>query len=224
MSGNQGKFTPSNNAFAWGEGGDVRRPQHDEIMLWADNELRTGKWANFFPAPTEESERVLYFRNWQPRPDWPSREVYETTWAATPTPAWPGEEPLGIEWEARISRGDRIIGFADLRVSHVVTRLHVKFEAKQVKVTKQGIGYTFPAYDYDWSTFHCIKEIRQQTNELWIEIKTGHATLGETIRQIKMYRSALIGGSRWLVVAPDQPSWREVLNREGIAFIAYPGA
>lgn len=177
---------------------DLSSPKHDKLIIWLDQEMTT------------IVDRILKR---------PTRKYYSTSYSrysAIPSDKLSKYDMTGIEnypdrnneriqikktWESPILNGSYTIGFCDMHVE--VTAV---WEDKDI------------VFDYQ-------DKIEKAENfhfeqDLYFEVKPTIPSLGELIRQIRMYESYTEGG-QWFVVSPDT-RFRTLIEKQNIKFIEAP--
>lgn len=99
-------------------------------------------------------------------------------------------------WESPILSGKYMVGFADMKVLVSVDYLSFKFD------------FGFPEWD-----------VRSQVRNFLFEVKPTIPSVGELIRQIRMYQE--YQGGKYVVVSPDD-RFVSVLADQGIKFLKAP--
>ena len=169
---------------------DLKKPEHDEIMLWLDRELR----AEHECISTE----LLDIEQWDPGEVDRYRKAYPDLVGDPPSPL-PVE--IGrIVWEtpvtSRSGYTEYIIGFVDLCV---------QFRVPELSVVMLDNG------QHEW-------EGSFLNTALNFEIKTEIPSLGELLRQIRMYLQ--YARYPFVVVSPEE-QYAEQLIQQGIGFLHY---
>jgi len=170
---------------------DLKSSKHDEIMLWLDNAAK-----NHF------GELIGFHKEWKFKEFYVTQkdkelrgEDKEFVFKDIQLPEKPDLEVVKCIWEYPITtRGDSyIVGFADLRVDYMDTSL---------------------SYDVDKCRFVICKEKKIA----YFEVKSAISSLGELIRQIRMYQTYTSG--EWFVVSPDV-RFATALENQSIIHIEY---
>lgn len=212
---------------------DLKTPAHDAIMVWLDREVERLAAAYFGPpvAPTPEAvkklkdEARLYERNHRPyrpikAPSLPLlpqqnapgdvvRPPY-VPFSQEPEPSdWPGlgDPPeLPTEW-MKIDRtweypiktvSGFVVGFVDMRVL---------------------VSYPHLAWEPENGVIHWVWKWYPAIGQLLYEVKSAITSVGETIRQIRLYQTAQQGD--YFIVSPDA-RFASVLEGQGIHFVQVP--
>ena len=184
---------------------DLKTSKHDEIMLWLNdniatvvNELLRNEWSE------EELARL--------------NGGLETALTLTDLPPRRLVEVGDIAWEAPVLSENKyskyIVGFVDLRVQCIQdclcwTQRHERYGS--VYWLDQD-GEKIPKEKTRWWVG------RESRGLLCFEVKTSIPSLGEVIRQIKMYEE--YQGGRFVVVSPDA-RYTKALKSQGIWFYHY---
>lgn len=171
---------------------DLKSSKHDEIMLWLDHVVE-----NHF------NQLITFQREWK------SKEFYvmengkeiqdsqrEIFFKDLELPEKPDLEVVKQIWEYPITKGrdSYIVGFADMRVDY-----------------------------YDSSLTYYVNEDKfqiynKEKKSVFFEAKSEIPSLGELIRQIRMYQTYTVG--KWFVVSPDS-KFDSALEKQNIYFIKY---
>jgi hypothetical protein len=195
----------------WDE--QVVRPEHDAICLWAYSHAL---------AIAREVLPSAFARGWEPgdvdyvgfdrvpgRAD-AARELAEAFQRANTRPE-PRVHSRSLECVLTSHTGYRdayqkIVGYADLVVQLALPVVVAQWERRPEGEVLQGftIGWRSDADRYT----------------LVVEAKSQMPTVGELLRQINLYRTAMHGS--YVVVAPDC-NYTEVLREQGVAFVRYLG-
>ena len=178
---------------------DLKAPLHDQIMLWLDDAVRN-HFDLLFP----------HLQEWNLR-DFDIKESGIFTGAhkqsyfnmlQLPPKQLPPKTPIKAEeivWGYQIvteTNSKYTVGSADLMVSY--ERYSLIYDIKKEKFTT-------------WS--HGMRRI-------FFEVKTKIPSLGELIRQIRLYQTHVSGKCKWVVVSPEM-KFEEHLKRQGIDSIKY---
>lgn len=171
---------------------DLKTTKHDEIMLWLDSAIE-----NHF----ELLMKIL--------PEWQPDEIHvldehseikgeekkfillENSSIFQNLPTKTSASCKNKIWEFPILNNKFIVGFVDLKVD--CTKPVLEFYKGKLEVTKEF-------------------------DTIFFEIKSEIKSLGELIRQIRMYQTYTKG--KWFVVSPDA-KFSSQLEKQGIGFIKY---
>jgi hypothetical protein len=212
---------------------DLNTPQHDQIMVWLDTNLlfvakQLTSFSSQWPDELVKQKRDAAYKDvqgkrqsaldsiasWQDSIEkWKDERYYknqlrEAEERLGKIEAWDGlgSAPVPIIevteriWEAPVVspgyRSKYIVGFIDLYAEITASRLDIHSD-----------GNTLPSWtNYGHSQSFCF------------EIKSSIPSLGEVIRQIRMYQEYQKG--RYVVVCPDD-RFAEPLKAQGIEFLKY---
>jgi hypothetical protein len=227
---------------------DLKSPVHDEIMIWLDENVEKIINDLFFkPWPKEELQKiekdclslipkvVLHRKkaitalrepifDAEPQEDTEERIALEETkirnlesWTGfSDYPERPKLQVLAKVWEDPVFKFDGrnnankyLIGFVDMKIKFNDYSVgYDGFFKEQDRLDKTSLNIAgFPKW-----------KISAHEQSIFIEVKTQIKSLGELIRQIKMYQAYQSGN--YYVVSPDD-NHRELLNQQGIGFIKY---
>lgn len=194
---------------------DLTTPKHDEIMLWLDGYVRECIYAGF--------------RNSSWNPDYVARccevagRAVNNTARGQPSllEEWSGlgdcpPVPLPeieVVWEYPIRDGKYIIGFVDMMVRYCSG---VRLEVVDVCDDHLKRYYSEPHYRLPrWDTTFFAGKTKL------FEVKAAIPSLGEVIRQVRMYQVYEKGD--YTIVSPDD-RYKDALKEQGIGFLKYePG-
>lgn len=207
---------------------DLKTPLHDEILLWLDDNLNTvvEKIINYNLewTPKELAQGDKYMKGLrrycdgelsllagrQLSQDSRSQDDPIRKWTCSPVPQKPTNVKIKSVWEDVISTGSSnvyVVGFIDLTATVHRPRLYLEYER-----------YHSNAPDY--SQYIKTKwEIGERLHTLHFEIKTAIKSLGELVRQIRMYQTYTRGD--FFIVGPDA-RFAKPLASQGIGFVKYP--
>jgi len=215
---------------------DLKTSDHDEIMTWLDSNSKTllekiTQW-----QPVWEKEKVALFqcnaqsavinqvKEWQTpnslmsKPNGIDIGKFES-WKGLGEP--PVKPPLEIEttWEYTVSGANKfIVGFIDMKV--VVYDSDLNIENIQYQGYCKGYMLTHHLHsEQKYSIPSWWIERKAQKRVCYFEVKSTLPSLGELIRQIRMYQEFLNGS--FYVVAPDD-KYAQQLQKQGIGFVKYP--
>ena len=155
---------------------DLKSPKHDEIMLWLDDTVE-----NHF------NHLIAFSNEWQFNDFFVIEDEKELSdiqseiiFNDTELPEKPKLTVVKKVWEYPISTksgsNTYIVGFADMRVDFIE-----------------------PSLSYYVKENKC--QIYKERKSLFFEAKTEIPSLGELIRQIRMYQ--IYTNGKWFVVSPD---------------------
>jgi hypothetical protein len=213
---------------------DLTTPQHDEIMLWLDQELQDSKLLRKLTgedkrAPgsllgyIEEQEQAALNDGYvlPKRPVYPQPKLSKTVW----------EQPIGDP--PRRGSSFFIAGFLDLYAKVYV------YEKADLCTHNAGTAGGRSDSHCSCGSMRCCGE--KHNNPLWhvylqdyhfaFEVKSSIPSLGELVREVRFYQSKThlkVDGSdyryasvRFFVVSGDD-RWADALSRQGIGFVSYP--
>lgn len=179
---------------------DLTTPTHDAILLWLDENIGT-----IVRAELGELDGV--------------QEIRSLNSGKMLTDLKPEEQedirlyPMGAtifeikaRWECPILDRSYTIGFCDMLVSITRTREN---------------GCVYRKYDPTVGRDVFLPGKVSETVHWWMEIKPKIPSLGELIRQLRMYQSYTEREDRWFVVSPDT-RWRSQIESQGFGFIESP--
>lgn len=207
---------------------DLKKPGHDEIMKWTDNNLdsilkecfehkviwsiseRFQNKINAIPAlisnlkdTIEKKDNNLAISSWK-------KEILQELFSWKGFGQLPTRKSLKIDdnkWEYVIQSGKYVIGFVDLYVTFSIPSLNIR-----------GIDDANSGYKLELN--HIPRwEIHWNKRGIAFEIKTEINSLGELIRQIRLYQNYM-PGIDFIVISPDD-SHTELLKSQNIGFYKY---
>jgi len=210
---------------------DLTTPSHDAIMLWLDGEMenivrhRIHEWhmaasINYqniaFPyakipdAVREKAHTACKAMR--------KRAIAELSLEDTPRPK------LIKTWESPIVDRTYTIGFCDMRVHWKFPIINCAFNVVVSAIEKQqewGLqqveGET--KWEYAGSTVYTPDYFLKE-DCAYFEVKPSIPSLGEVIRQVRMYQT-YTAGAEWWIVSPDA-RFREQIEAQGIKFLVVP--
>lgn len=211
---------------------ELSTPLHDDLMLWLDSWIMLGKlvsdWTTVViydwdmgtyitedePLAAQENTDG-WMGNWIKRIDGRLRDTscHKTQYshrAATgikeflasrgdvDLPPFPGVKINAKKWEMPIVDKTYTIGFVDMAVSIDMPCLAWHKTEDVMQIPPDGIGHLW------------------DTGRLYFEVKPSIPSVGEVVRQIRMYQTYTNG--HWYIVSPDD-RWKNVLADQGIGFV-----
>lgn len=187
---------------------DLTTPKHDTIMLWLDGEL-------------EKKAATKTYRN-HPSHNWGWDDSESALHAGLPQLLQDGklivplETPIQIlrrkVWEVPILDRTYTIGFADMLA-------HYEDRCLSTSATIKALASANQDQPVEVKTSHY--NIRRR----YFEVKPSITSLGEVIRQIRMYQTytAREGNVEWWIVSPDT-RFRAQIEAQGIKFLEVPAS
>ncbi len=184
---------------------DLTTPKHDAIMLWLDGELeRIAATKTFHNHPT-------YVWKWD--------DLETARRAGLPQLLQDGklivppETPIQIlrrkVWEVPILDRTYTIGFADMVAVYEDRDLSTSGTINALAAASQDQTVEVVTSNYD-------------TRRRYFEVKPSMTSLGEVIRQIRMYQTyTATGGGEWWIVSPDT-RFQTQIEAQGIKFLSVP--
>jgi hypothetical protein len=122
-------------------------------------------------------------------------------------PQFPGVSVDSKIWEAPVLDRTFTIGFVDMLCNFVVPEL--------VRGCQEwGMRLSHGLCD------QCVLETLRYRISVAFEVKTEIPSIGETVRQIRLYQTYM-RDSQFFVVTPDL-RWQDLLRGQGIGVVAYP--
>lgn len=176
---------------------DLKKPKHDDIILWLDKEIDSHLDRQIEPSG-----------EWQKSDISMASEIKEIdALDVLFRPYLPERPPIKIKgkiWESPVySVGYKdskyIIGFIDIAVTYLKPYLWLSLDSYR-KGSPPKV---------EWL----------ESNQAFFEVKTEIPSMGELVRQIRMYQEYVKG--KWFVVSPDD-KFKDQLASQGISFIKYP--
>jgi len=177
--------------------GDLKTTKHDDIMLWLDQNI---EMVALSLLPTKHNQEAISrhiaaadeFVNKHKIADWTGLGECPQFRVEIKTPRW--EVPITTGRDNKY-----IVGFIDLAVRYSITEPYAMQEINYnpgPPVWRNSVSY----------------------ESLFFEVKTTIPSLGELIRQIRMYQQYTDG--KFIVVCPDD-RFKEQLTNQGIGFVKY---
>lgn len=177
---------------------DLTSPKHDALLLWLDENIE-----RVMRNIMGDLNRVFYEKIYE-RVTAIGKEKLEEYDLSNLEEFPLGETIYATEtiWEQPILNGNYTVGFCDMLVELRVSRENSKiiFDSNSKKIIKAEEQY--------------------ENYSLWFEIKPEIRSLGELMRQIRMYQS-YTEFQQWFVVSPDT-RFRSPIEKQGIGFIEAP--
>lgn len=153
-------------------------------------------------------------------PSYSNEDLIQTTeflsklqdWRGLGKPPARNLEITDVDWESPITTGrdnKYIVGFADMKVTYDIHSLILEpYEEIFFDHTPSMEKLEIPK----WA-------VTPRRNILFFEVKAAVKSLGELVRQIRMYET-YVGRDRFYVVCPDD-SFKELLRKQRIGFVKY---
>ena len=226
---------------------DLKTPKHDELMLWLDQEMKSIVMRNFWHVVGWAEEDIKRLRNrgaeavtsalgnaqnkkanlierqsryvdnhkmalrLSEEAEYAQNEIdFYLSWnlGTKPDPPDGPMRDISVVWEKPIRDRNYIVGFIDLAVKVCMPGLDMR-----------GVDMHNRLYDIEqlpyWDISICNTEER-----FFFEVKSKIPSLGEVIRQVRMYQEYVNGGS-FFIVCPDL-AFKDALIAQGIGFVHYP--
>lgn len=176
---------------------DLSSPKHDKLIIWLDREMTT-----IVDEILERPDRKYYANQYSTFPLSPKElEKYDITNIGE----YPDrdEEKLQIKkvWEYPILNGSYTVGFCDMCV-----RAAAVWKGKDI------------VFNYN-NRIEKADDVHYEAS-FYFEVKPTIPSLGELIRQIRMYQNYTQEG-KWFVVSPDT-RFKSLIEAQGIGFIEAP--
>lgn len=171
---------------------DLKSSKHDEIMLWLDDAVEN-HFNQLIPFQKEWKYKEFYVMEKGKELQDSQREIF---FKDLDLPEKPDMEVVKQIWEYPITTGrdSYIVGFADMMVDYYDSSL--TYYANEDK----------------------FKIYNKEKKSVFFEAKSEIHSLGELIRQIRMYQTYTIG--KWFVVSPDS-KFDAALKKQNIYFLKY---
>lgn len=169
--------------------GDLKTPTHDQLMLWLDENVE--RIINEI-IPNEWTEKDI---------DWPNQELSKDN-RLIKVAHLPDRTRLEIAekiWESPIMSGKYVVGFVDM---------FIKYKADCIDLIRRDVMWC--------SGWRIEKSV--WTVPVCFEVKAAIPSLGELIRQIRMYQE--YQGGKYVVLSPDA-RFAEALRAQNINFYHY---
>lgn len=141
-----------------------------------------------------------------------------SSWVEPVMPTIPNREEPVVEkvWEYPIVNKNYTIGFVDMRVAVTYPQLAVDFGSAYnggrfiYDHWVKGFTDRFPKWETEFSGRHIYFEVKSKAEK---------RSLGELIRQIRMYQTYCQG--KFFIVS-EEDAHVAILNEQGIGFVKYP--
>lgn len=181
---------------------DLTTPNHDAIMLWLDETLARAfadKTFDKFPAhqwvsiDDQTAELTSMLKNGK----------------IVVSPSVQVQAIIRKVWECPIVDKTFTIGFADMRLDYA--NCGVSHQAAK-EALAQGANPPF--------TIENSSPLTWLLQRRYFEVKPSIPSLGEVIRQVRMYQT-YTAGAEWWIVSPDA-RFREQIEAQGIKFLVVP--
>ncbi len=173
---------------------DLKTPKHDEMMIWLDeNIVSVVNKLGFTRERDLERYRVLV-----------ERIANKNKFDVSAAPPYLEMEIRRI-WEFPVTqiKSNFIVGFIDMKVI-----LNVCYP-----------DYMEKSYRYQEAGGWCEKASYFAERRLMFELKTSIPSLGELIRQIRMYQT-VCENTEFVIVSPDD-QFKTQIESQGIRFLRY---
>lgn len=225
------KYAPDSNTLQSKFGfrdEDLKTPKHDEIILWLDEnmknivykilDIKEGEWDSALvesltqKATSHVNERILWVKeSIRKSSESTIRNTYYLTSLIernkeelSKLEAWQHLAPsskiptIKTTWEYPIKNGNFLIGFVDMLVNvSIPCNLQLRIE----------------------NAFLPYWDISKSQKIIIFEAKSTVPSLGEVVRQIRMYE-AFIPQAKFIIVSPDN-RFEAALKSQGIGFVKY---
>jgi hypothetical protein len=176
---------------------DLKGPMHDVIMAWLDGEIAAGRIGPSFRTAWTGRDFRDASRPWGMAEEQFVSIANHLGSSALPQVPRPPFRLKRRTWESPIMSHQYVVGFIDLAVEYEEPFLHLER----------------PGSDYQWDVMWT------QSNPWYFEVKTVIESVGELIRQIRLYQAYTQG--TWVVVCPDD-TYKAILKSQGILLIKAP--
>jgi hypothetical protein len=192
---------------------DLKTPKHDAIMFWLDTEIPT-VLTQLFGAPR-----------------WEYRDSFDSSY-------YPSGMPEGGMLAAKPGLKEEInaeLGITSLPPKRSIVKVWERPILDRARSSTYTIGFADMYVSWGdqwidclwkpWSPFEFIKSrvITARDRGVYFEVKPNISSLGELIRQLRMYRTYTEPEEKWVVVSPDT-RFADKLREQGFGFIAVPQA
>ena len=183
---------------------DLKSASHDDIMIWLDCAIDDmlaqlvgydDVWGlNEFEFIYQDNNYPKWGSREKPFPD--KQKVFNSLFLPDKPPlvvthkVW--EQPISTETQ-RAGQSKYVVGFADMLITYKPAQLIYDLDSEELTI------------------FNSYYEKR-----VFFEVKSFIPSLGELIRQIRMYQQYVSG--EWFVVSPDN-KFKNQLKTQGIGFV-----
>lgn len=189
---------------------ELTTPEHDAIMLWLDKTV------------TEAFAQKTYGNN--PSYEWKclddDREPVAMLWQLLKEgkvvidPSTPVQTITSKMWEVPILDRSYTIGFADMRVIYADCQLWA--QAILGRLRDSG------AHALPFRITEGVPSFEYARKTRYFEVKPSIPSLGEVIRQVRMYQT-YTAGAEWWIVSPDA-RFKDHLESQSIKFLVVPSS
>lgn len=192
---------------------DLKTPKHDEIVIWLDEHMDT-LIPNLMPHLNEWPEKWINecFRDIKRAVE--GRADGDAILASMP-PMPPSPPSIaGSTWEKPVMNNKFMVGFIDIQTAVFTPSIGVG--------GLEWTSYGSPRYinkPLFWNIAPPYKMVGSEAFILNFEAKSTIPSLGELIRQVRMYEEFVKG--KFYVVSPDTRFAKQITG-QGIGFIKYP--
>jgi hypothetical protein len=171
-----------------------------EKMGFLDEDLKRPDHDTILLAVQEHVDVIVKSYLPPATPEWPSKLLEDLQSAGVRSfPANPRFRIDSIIWEQPVLSGKFIVGFIDMLITWVTYSLDLRSTSSGEPVAVL---------------------VEDRTHYLAIEVKTQIRSLGELVRQLRMYEQYRLGS--YCVVSPDG-RYSKQLRKQGFGFVRYVG-
>jgi hypothetical protein len=191
---------------------DLKTPKHDAIMMWLDRNIEhvlkrldVPQWKYGWTL----NEQGTHYRNmFEEAATKMAADMKIQIATELNLPEYP-QRKIGKIWEVPILDRTYTIGFADMRVLWTDQEVRLHFD-----VCLNGINKELKYVDSEVCT------LEHWYQSAFFEVKPSIPSVGELIRQLRMYRT-YTGDAKWFVVSPDN-RFESIIKDQGFGFVLVP--
>lgn len=191
---------------------ELKTPLHDEMMLWTDNNAwpifnSVIGWTSTSTWTMERKAKLMY--------DYLQKRQLD--YLLTEIPLKPDKLEVSTKWESPVLDKKYTIGFIDMIITCKVPYLWIDgVDPDSLSIPRGprsiGGGWEEKLEDIEWAIYYTDYRIA-------VEVKPTIPSLGELIRQIRMYET-YTGSLPFVIVCPDD-RFKQPIENQGIKFYRY---
>lgn len=193
--------------------GDMKTPKHDEIMLWLNDNVRT-VLSQLNSLPTDLLETRIEECRTDARFAIKNSRGEDFEWPGLGDVPEPKPPEISVIWEKPITtRSQFVVGFIDMLVKVEYWELDIAgIDWSGLVKTREKLVLSRYNEAPRWQLF-------RNTEKIVFEVKSTIPSLGELIRQVRMYQEFM--EATYVVVCPDD-RFAAAIASQGIQFVRYP--
>jgi hypothetical protein len=213
---------------------DLTAPNHDAIMLWLDGEMKNIV-KRYYPQPWRWNPLIDY-----QNPAFPYSRIADDMWEEARKRCQSMSEQIITElsledtpspivkkvWESPIVDRAYTIGFCDMVAYWKFPAVNCRFNVVVDAIEQESGNYPrWIAGETKWEYAGSSVDVPDyflEENKAYFEVKPSIPSLGEVIRQVRMYQT-YTRGAKWCIVSPDA-RFKEQIEAQGIKFLVVPSS